>query len=52
MNKKQCNNVNSTEVNKEEVLRFYENQMNDKFKTDEKIMKVKNLILKNNNSQK
>ena len=32
MNKKQCNNENSTEVNKDEVLIFYENQMNEQYK--------------------
>ena len=40
MNKKrQFNNVDSTEVNKEEVLIVYENQMNEQYKKDEKIIK-------------
>ena len=39
MNKRQFNNINSTEVDKEEVLVVYDNQMNDQYTTDEKIIK-------------
>ena len=45
MNKKQCNNVNSTEVNKEEVLIFYENQINEQYKKGQQII---NDIISNN----
>ena len=38
MNKRQFNNINNTEVDKE-VLIVYENQMNDHYKKDEKIIK-------------
>ena len=38
-NKRQFNNINSTEVKKEEVLIVYENQMNDQYKKDKKIIK-------------
>ena len=44
MNKKQCSNVNSTKVNKE-VLIVYENQMNDRYKKDEK--KIKHIVSNN-----